>query len=291
MRVLYIAVHSHVGWGAEYWVNQALQAAGVETVLLDYRKLNSVELEQQIKQKARECDLVFLQRGEKVQPWMLEDVKRPLVFWSTEPISLKKDVDHLLRMRFFSWVFVHSFQCLKRIAREFPHLVPTASVLHNATPSSWIKPALPSKHMAIFNRTLSWRRRFWLWYCRDWCTIESRKYGEDYLNALRESEIALNIHYSRRNLGDIETGIFEALAAGCAVLTERLDEKAVTELQLEEVLWQVDSPREMRRALKTLAENEPLRQEYRRRAREAAPQHTWEVRVKQILTVFEKDLT
>ena len=37
MKILYIAVHSHTGWGAEYWLSQAFSdlQIGIETV--DYR--------------------------------------------------------------------------------------------------------------------------------------------------------------------------------------------------------------------------------------------------------------
>ena len=33
-----------------------------------------------------DCDLVFLQRGEKLSPKLFNEIQIPIIFWSTEPI-------------------------------------------------------------------------------------------------------------------------------------------------------------------------------------------------------------
>ena len=38
MRILYIGVHSHKGWGAEFWLVKAFYDIGIEYELLDYRE-------------------------------------------------------------------------------------------------------------------------------------------------------------------------------------------------------------------------------------------------------------
>ena len=37
MRILYIGVHSHKGWGAEYWIAKAFHDIEIYYDLLDYR--------------------------------------------------------------------------------------------------------------------------------------------------------------------------------------------------------------------------------------------------------------
>ena len=37
MKILYIAVHSHTGWGAEYWLTQAFSDLHIEVETIDYR--------------------------------------------------------------------------------------------------------------------------------------------------------------------------------------------------------------------------------------------------------------
>ena len=38
MKILYIGVHSHLDWGAEYWLVKAFHEIGLQYELLDYRK-------------------------------------------------------------------------------------------------------------------------------------------------------------------------------------------------------------------------------------------------------------
>ncbi len=45
--------------------------------------------------------LFFCQRGDKLSPDLFSGIKIPIIFWSTEPINLKNDVDSLLSSNIF----------------------------------------------------------------------------------------------------------------------------------------------------------------------------------------------
>ena len=151
MKILYIGVHSHDGWGAEYWLTQAFSDLQIGLETIDYRKelkiKSDLELKEIIHNKCEDCDLVFLQRGDQLSPNIFYNITIPIIFWSTEPLQLKTDVDTLLQSDIFTWVFVHSYSCLERINGEFSHLSAKTSVMHNAAPreiinfnkQSWIK--------------------------------------------------------------------------------------------------------------------------------------------------------
>ena len=79
MKILYIGVHSHEGWGAEYWMMQAFRDLYIDIELLDYRyerktKTNQ-ELHHLIINKSNKCDLIFLQRGDNLSPYIFNNIK------------------------------------------------------------------------------------------------------------------------------------------------------------------------------------------------------------------------
>ena len=84
MKILYIGVHSHKGWGAEYWLTQAFPDLQINVETVDYRmerKLKSdAELKAIIHQKSEDCNLVFLQRGDKLNPELFSEISIPIIF-------------------------------------------------------------------------------------------------------------------------------------------------------------------------------------------------------------------
>ena len=78
LRLLYIAVHSHKGWGAEYWLDKAFSRLGLTIIKLDYRQIRSDsnydELRRQIVSLEDdydailfcECDAIFIKPPEEV---------------------------------------------------------------------------------------------------------------------------------------------------------------------------------------------------------------------------------
>ena len=292
MKILYIGVHSHTGWGAEYWLAKAFQDLQIHLETIDYRSIRKNEgtdsLKRKIQEKSHECQLIFLQRGEDLSPTIFEGCNIPIIFWSTEPLQLKTDVDQLLNSDIFSWVFLHSYSCVERAKSEFNHIIKKSNVIHNAAPKDILKFGTEKVKSAIFNRNLSWRRRLWLWPSGNLIDRISGRYGEDYFTDLREANIAVNIHYSRQNLDDFESGIFEAMASGCAVISERLNRQTLVDLGMEDAILQVNSPFELKEKIRLLNKDEKLLRSFQTKSQQVIQQNTWHDRARQIKEKFEE---
>ncbi len=295
MKILYIAVHSHVGWGAEYWLKQAFNDQGTETILYNYRKARKqlkpwwiINLELRHLYRIHKPDLIFLQRAEKMPPSTLAGLNAPKVFWSTEPIQLKNCVDRLLRSSIFDWVFLHSYSCLERVKVEFPHLLSKSSIMHNASPAPIIDKTVIKSRFGIFNRTMSPRREAWLSPSKELLTFEHGKYGEEYFEALAISEVAPNVHFSDENIDDFESGIFEAMAKGCVVVSERLNPQTVADLHMQNAYIEVSSPKEMQEALSHLQNNPDQIAAYKEKSYRAIEHNTWHIRTDLFLDKFKE---
>jgi len=292
MKILYIGVHSHTGWGAEYWLAKAFQDLQIHIETIDYRSIRKNEgtdsLKRKIQEKSRESQLIFLQRGEHLSPTIFEGCNIPIIFWSTEPLQLKTDVDQLLNSDIFSWVFLHSYSCVERVKSKFSHIITKSNVIHNAAPKDILKFGTEKVNSAIFNRNLSWRRRLWLWPSGNMIDRISGRYGEDYFTDLREANIAVNIHYSRQNLDDFESGIFEAMASGCAVISESLNHQTLVDLGMEDAILQVNSPFELKEKIRLLNKDEKLLRSFQTKSQQVIQQNTWHDRAQQIIEKFEE---
>tara|TARA_A100001015_G_scaffold290469_1_gene363511 strand:- start:5827 stop:6741 length:915 start_codon:yes stop_codon:yes gene_type:complete len=294
LRLLYIAVHSHKGWGAEYWLDKAFSRLGLTIIKLDYRQIRSDsnydELRRQIVSLEDDYDAIFLQRADNIPEYVFAGLSKPIVFWSTELLHRRKDVNQLLRTTHFEWLFVHTPRCIDIIEKKFSHQKDNVSVLHNATPvENIVSDKNKKNYFAIFNRSLSFRRRRWLYPSLDLIDVKQGRYGDDYFNDLKQSYIAVNIHFSK-NI-DFETGIFEAMSAGCVVVSETLADKTCFDLKLKDAIIQVSSPKELKDVLLELNNNSTLLNEYRDRSLKAIQLNTWDQRAKQIVNVFEKVLS
>jgi len=292
MKILYIGVHSHTGWGAEYWLAKAFQDLQIHLETIDYRSIRKNEgtdsLKRKIQEKSRECQLIFLQRGEHLSPTIFEGCNIPIIFWSTEPLQLKTDVDKLLNSDIFSWVFLHSYSCVERVKSEFSHIIIKSNVIHNAAPKDILEFGTEKVKSTIFNRNLSWRRRLWLWPSGNMIDKISGRYGEDYFTDLREANIAVNIHYSRQNLDDFESGIFEAMASGCAVISESLNHQTLVDLGMEDAILQVNSPFELKEKIRLLNKDEKLLKSFQTKSQQVIQKNTWHDRAQQIKEKFEE---
>ena len=86
------------------------------------------------------------------------------------------------------------------------------------------------------------RRRLWLYPNLKYIKIIKGKYGADYFNDLSESYIfPWNVHYSSKNLDDFEID-FEAIVSGSTVISEKLDNRVLKDLKLEDSIIQAKSP-------------------------------------------------
>lgn len=294
MKILYLAVHRHEGWGAEHWLSRAFERSGCTVYRYDYRqkrrrflpwwyiKRELATLEQQF-----QPDIVLLQRAEKMPPSVVNHLDAPVVFWSTEQLVRRRDVDQLLQAsKLFDWVYVHTYTCLDYVEQHFSHLLPNASVMHNATGVETLSDNQDRPRLAIFNRNISPRRREWLDACGELVEVIEGQFGEAYFTDLSQSKIALNIHFSGESLDDFETGIYEALASGCAVITERLNPRTVKDLNMEQAVIQVDSPEEMRAAIEELSADPEKLATLAEHGQAAIKDNLWDARAKQMLEKF-----
>ena len=282
MKILYIGVHSEENWRSEFWISKAFTDLSHSIVKYNY-KSNRKKLKSWIKigqeifklEKQTNPDIIFLQRGRKMSVKAINKLTRPIIFWSTEPIQLKNDVDKLLKQNLFNWIFVHSYSCLDRIKLEFPQLLNKCSVMHNACPQNIITDNDNKIFFAIFNRNLSQRRKKWLKQSIEMINVIKGKYGDEYFNDLKKSKISINIHYSDKNLDDFETGIFEALACGCVVISEKLCQNTIDDLNAHDIIIQINSPDELKKKLSLFKSNPELLNDYLYKTKKFIQKNTW----------------
>ncbi len=296
MKILYLAVHRHRGWGAEHWLSRAFERLGCSVERFDYRQkrrqfmpwwLIARQLHQL--QDTFKPDIVLLQRAEKMPATVPALFPMPVVFWSTEQLVRRRDVDQLLVAdTHFAWVYVHTYTCADYVKQHFPALAPKVSVMHNATGMETLSDEQERPRLAVFNRNLSARRKRWLSACDDLVDVVEGQFGEPYFRTLSTSRIAVNIHFSDECLDDFETGIYEALASGCAVISEGLDSRTVQDLAMQDAVLQVGSPEEMRTAIEYLRDNPPELQRRVEAGKQAIRANLWDARATQMIEKFEQ---
>ena len=141
---------------------------------------------------------------------------------------------------------------------------------------------------SIFIRSLSSRRIFWLYPSRIIINIVKGGYRNEYFRYLRSAKIAINIHYSRKNLDDFESGIFEAMASGCLIISERLNKQTLMDLDMEKSIIQVSTPIELYTQLKLFKDNPDLIQNYQLANNNAINKNTWHDRAKMMKIKFKE---
>lgn len=295
MKILYIAVHHHVGWGAEHWLANAFERAGQIVERFDYRTRRKrfkpwALIRRELSGLADTFgpDIVLIQRGENMPASIGEAFSVPVVFWSTEPLNRRRDTDKMLKAdNAFDWLYVHTYTCMSVIEKEFSHLLSKSSVMHNAGAVESRPGDLQRPRFAIFNRNISQRRQIWLSEVDDLVEIISGHYGDPYFDDLRASTVAINIHYADESVDDFETGIFEALACGCVVVTETLNPQTVADMNMQDAVVQVDCPKSLRKALLDLQSNPEMIEHYRKAGLKAIDQNRWDARAQSMLSKFE----
>ncbi|MGK0231630.1 MAG: hypothetical protein ACI9US_004311 [Gammaproteobacteria bacterium] len=298
MKILYIAVHRHAGWGAEHWLSRAFERQGCTVERFDYRQKRRqlmpwwyIRRDLNRLQSEFQPDVVLLQRAEKMPSDVARIFNVPVVFWSTEQLVRRRDVDQLLAAHnLFAWVYVHTYTCVDYTQAHFQHLSSLVSVMHNATGVETLSDNTDRPRLAIFNRNLSPRRREWLAACQDLVEVIEGQFGERYFDDLNHSQIALNIHFSGESLDDFETGIYEAMACGCAVISESLNPRTVADLSMQDALVQVDTPEQMRLVILQL-QSDPTRLAHLvEQGRYAIRANLWDARATRMLQKFQEIL-
>ena len=296
MKILYVAVHRHKGWGAEHWLSRAFERQGCTVERYDYRQKRRqllpwwyIKRDLDRVQREFQPDVILLQRAEKMPPSLVRVFNAPVVFWSTEQLVRRRDVDQLLAARdLFAWVYVHTYTCVDYTQANFEHLSPHLSVMHNATGVETLSDNQDRPRLAIFNRNLSPRRKEWLAACEGLVEVIEGQFGERYFDDLSHTKIALNIHFSGESLDDFETGIYEALACGCALISETLNPRTVADLSMQDAVVQVDTPEQMRAVIEQLLAD-PERLAYLvEQGRSAIKANLWDARATQMRKKFEE---
>ena len=298
MKILYIGVHDYKNnkkWRTETYVAKSLKHHDVEVKKIDYRKIlkysNHEALRRALLDNVPGCDAIFLQRGERIRPYLFDGINVPIIFWSTEPINRNKDVDILLNTDLFQWVYFHTYSCMERMEEKFSHLKKKSSVLHNALAAEKINFENNNReYFAIFNRNISFRRWRWLFFNRKLVKVIKGQYGEAYYKDLNNSKIAVNIHYSSKSSDDFETGIFEAMASGCVVVSENIREAVLDDLQLKNSIIQVANPRELHDKLSYLNQNIHELNQYLRESKKSLHMNTWDYRMKEVVNKFKEHI-
>lgn len=139
---------------------------------------------------------------------------------------------------------------------------------------------------AIFNRNVSPRRQQWLSELGGLVDVKSGVYGDLYFKDLRESLISVNIHFAQESVDDFETGIFEALASGCVVVTETLNARTVADMGMEDAVIQVSSAQEMREQLVQLKQDPERIAKYQKSGMRAMLANRWDARAVLMLDKF-----
>ena len=76
--------------------------------------------------------------------------------------------------------------------------------------------------------------------------------------------------------------MFEALARGCAIISEKLNQKVIKDLNLEGVIIEVESPKDLKEKLKFYNKNLNLIKEYQEKSKESIFKNTWNYRFKEV---------
>ena len=90
------------------------------------------------------------------------------------------------------------------------------------------------------------------------------------------------------DLDDFESGIFEAMASGCLVISEKLNEKTLIDLGVEQAIIQIESPFDLYKKLQYLENNPNIIKNYQKKSKCAINNNTWHDRAKIMKHKFEE---
>jgi len=222
MKILYTnVIEQNTGWGAEFFVNHGFLKNGHETYCIDFHNQKYHLVESFL--KSPECDVFFLQRGDKFPIPILKAIQLPRFFWASELVSRCRDQDRLLKSGLFDHIFVHTRDCLETIVGNGWVERNKLSVLLNGFDETVFKPdpSLKKDIDILFVGTITPRRKLFLEEIRKQYNLKIvSAFGKEMSEWINRSKIVLNIH--AEDYLDTETRVFEALGCGGFLLSERL---------------------------------------------------------------------
>jgi hypothetical protein len=227
MKILYFAVHEqNAPWGAECFVNKALQTLGHETFCIDYRKYKDSLIE--LYDKVPEHDILLVQRGDGFPLEILKKETCPKIFWSSELFSRCKDQYRLLKDCLFDHVFMRTDYCRNSAFKIFEVPLEKSSILLSGFDGNFYKPdtECEKKYDVFFFGTLTDRRKRFLSELEKYIDFvySDSAYGEELVKLIQESRILLNIHSD--SVTDTETRVYEVLGTGSLLISETLSKES-----------------------------------------------------------------
>ena len=229
MKILHISyIETNAGWGAEYFVDRAFRELGYVVYEVDFKK-NERHLSE-ILSTYDDFDVLFLQRGDWFPIELLKASKKPCVFWASELVSRCRDQDRLFSTKLFSHIFVHSEDCKIRLEKWKTKIADNTgvSLLINAFDEKMHRKLnINKKTDVLFIGSMTARRKIELEKLKESCIHDikclTNVYGEDFVRAVNEAKIVINIHASKNK--DTETRVFEVLGCGTFLVSEELSEE------------------------------------------------------------------
>lgn len=282
MKLLYSnVIEQNKGWGAEWFLNQAFHATGVETQTIDYRAHRfSLPFKFFF---SKPFEYFLLQRGDRFPLEILDTIKTPKFFWASELVSRRRDQDRLFQYKKFDHVFVRGHACKSIITQKGWTSEEKISILLSAfDPAIFNKQEVKKDIDVLFVGSLTPRRKEILSKLQN-ITV-TKAYGLELSKLINRSKIVLNIH--AENFLDTETRVFEVLGSGSFLLTERL----ATENPFKEGIHLVESDiHEFEKNIQYYLEHEDEREKIALQGyAEAHAHHTYVHRAKYIETLFKK---
>ena len=270
------------GWGAEYFVNKALNTLGHETWCIDYRKYRDVLYDKF--SEAPLCDVFLLQRGDYFPIQILRALDIPNFFWASELVSRCRDQDRLLRSKQFSHVFFRTHNCIESVISKGWLTRDQCSIMLSGFDDTVFRPLNSPKDIDIlFVGAITPRRKKLLSDLQnDVEVVVEKVFGEKCVELINRSKIILNIHAD--DYLDTETRVYEVLGCNAFLLTEKLSpENPFTNQELVEF----KDIHECKEIIKYSLANEEYRSKVAMNGYQSAVRkHTYTMRAKELISMF-----
>ena len=257
LKILYFGVFSHVGWGAETFINEGFKKLGHETLCIDYRKNRDMLTTNTYIELLDDDppDVVFIQRGDMFPISIIElfnDLEIPVVWWASELVSRCRDQDRLLaHFDNFDHIYFHTSDCIKLACDKFDDRIKNrSSVLLNGFDRNIYEfnNMIEKDIDILFCGNITKRRQNILSSINNVFKVNvvSKIYGKEVCDLFNRSKIVLNIHAD--DFLDTETRVFEVIGSGGFLLTEKLSLDSplknmihyVEFENIQELLWRIN---------------------------------------------------
>ena len=225
MRLQYFSVlEQHKGWGAEYFLNRALNDRGIETSAIDYRR-NKNNLSRIVLRQRQNFDGLLLQRGDYFPLEVIRAFKGPKVFLFTELVERCSDADHLFEANLFDIYLVRGPRCIQLLrTRGSPDESKITVFLSSFDGAAFSWRDATKDFDCVFIGTMTERRKEILRVLsKDFSIKTVRAFGKEASDYFNRSKLVLNIH--AEEYLDTETRVYEALGSGACLVSEKLSEE------------------------------------------------------------------